>query len=195
MTASTEYSSLLNRIFNLDHKVLRLRDYQEQVRTRMRRGLCRERDLHGSSRKIKDLRNSSLERQIKREMLSNRYTFKVLLIEPFDNEHSIGLEAFELEHTRAIDGDLRLIYKSIIISIIYEAIRTILQEMAETAYLILADPKYQSYTQTLPVQLTILKPNSFPIEVAIAIAALWEIEPVKQVYHRCKEKIWWRESD
>ena len=61
--------------------------------------------------------------------------------------------------------------------------------MKEMESPILLDPKYQNYIQMLEMQLMTLQFDSFPIEVAIAIAALWTNEAVKQFCHRCKEKI------
>jgi hypothetical protein len=186
LTASTERSSLLSRRFDFDHEILGSKVYQGQIRSWIRRGLRRESNPDGSS---------SVENQLKRDRLSERKTQKLLLIEPPDGEQSMGLEKFELWNTRNIGNDLRLSYKAHIISIVYDAMRTILQEMKEVGSHIWEDPKYQNYIQTLLMQLTTSESDSFPIDVAIAIAALWENEAVKQLYNRCKGKIYWRASD
>jgi len=178
LTASTERSSLLSRRVDFDHEILGSEVYQGQIRSWIRRGLRRESNPDGSS---------SVENQLKRDRLLEPQIQKLLLIEPLDGEQSMGPEKFELWNTRNIGNDLRLSYEALIISIVYDAMRTILQEMK--------DPKNQNYIQTLLMQLTTSESDSFPVDVAIAIAALWENEAVKQLYNRCKGMIYWRASD
>ena len=161
----------------------------------MRRGLRRKKNQDGLSREIKTSRSTSIENQIKGDRLLRQSTLKLLVIEPFDGEQPIGLEAFELYKAQSIDKNLRLQYKANIRSAVYDAMRTILQEIQEGGSPILSDPKYRDHIEILEMQLTISESDPFPVEAAIAIAALWEDEIVKQIYHRCKEKIYWRASD
>lgn len=206
-TSSTNGSSLWSRTFGFDHELLASGVYQNQIRSLMKRTFRRRKTLDDtfsilarenvrSVRKTELAKSVAIERQLRRDF-SKRAVVKILLLGSQNNEPFVTLDMMNLSRFKKYSPDERASYRHIIFRCIIDTMTIIMQELKGPYHRLKNGRKYGD-VQTIQhfsdlQELDLIKFDTLPPEVAIAIASLWLEEDVKYCYERCKRQIHWRE--